>query len=45
VVITDTEPDRLAPLPRQRQWASAGFGWWRRADAPAQRRSFAPTLL
>ena len=20
--------DRLTPLPRQRPWASAGFGWW-----------------
>src|SRR5258708_38779936 len=25
-VVTDTEPDRLAPFPRQRRWASAGFG-------------------
>src|SRR5262249_59022572 len=25
-VATNTEPDRLAPLPRQRRWASAGFG-------------------
>src|SRR3954452_4096857 len=24
----------FAPLPRQRQWASAGFAWWRRAGAP-----------
>jgi hypothetical protein len=30
-VATDAEPDRLAPLPRQRRWASAGFRWWRRA--------------
>jgi hypothetical protein len=28
------EPDRLTPLPRQRPWASAGFGWWRRVVAP-----------
>jgi len=43
---TDTEPDRLAPLPRQRRWASAGFGWWRRAVAPTPARFFgAPTLL
>jgi hypothetical protein len=34
VVITNAEPDRLAPLPRQRRSASAGFGWWRRAVAP-----------
>jgi hypothetical protein len=34
VVITDAEPDRLALSPRQRRWASAGFGWWRRAVAP-----------
>jgi len=31
--------------PRQRRWASAGFGWWRRAVAPALRRVVAPTLL
>src|SRR5262249_19739893 len=30
VVVTDSEPGRLAPLPRQRPVASAGFGWWRR---------------
>jgi len=29
--------------PRQRRWASAGFGWWRRAVAPALRRAVAPT--
>jgi hypothetical protein len=28
------EPDRLTPLPRQRPWVSAGFGWWRRVVAP-----------
>jgi len=31
--------------PRQRRSASAGFGWWRRAVAPALRRAVAPTLL
>jgi hypothetical protein len=30
MVVTDPEPDRLAPLPRQRHWASAGLRWWRR---------------
>src|SRR5262249_12864446 len=30
VVVTDSKPDGFAPLPRQRPWASAGFGWWRR---------------
>ena len=34
----DAEPERLAPLPRQRQWASAGFGWWRRAVSPTRWR-------
>src|SRR5258708_6516100 len=38
MVVTDTEPERLAPLPRQRQWASAGFAWWRRAVAPTRWR-------
>src|SRR4029077_552010 len=28
-----------------RRWASAGFGWWRRAVAPALRRVVALTLL
>src|SRR5260221_13345228 len=42
-VVTDTEPDRLAPFPRQRRWASAGVGWWAaRAIAPALRRAVAP---
>jgi hypothetical protein len=27
VVVTDSEPGGFAPLPRQRRWASAGFGW------------------
>ena len=28
VLVTDPELDRLAPVsPRQRLWASAGFGW------------------
>src|SRR5438132_11116239 len=45
VVITDSEPDRLAPLPRQRLSASAGFGWWRRAIAPALRRAVAPARV
>ena len=38
MVVTDTEPERLAPLPRQRQWASAGFAWWQRAIAPTRWR-------
>src|SRR4030081_770611 len=38
MVVMDTEPERLAPLPRQRQWASAGFAWWRRAVAPTRWR-------
>jgi hypothetical protein len=38
VVVTDSEPGRLAPLPRQRRVASAGFGWWRRHVAPARLR-------
>src|SRR5258708_15601964 len=38
LLVTDTEPERLAPLPRQRQWASAGFAWWRRAVAPTRWR-------
>jgi hypothetical protein len=38
VVVVDAEPDRLAPLPRQRRWASAGFGWWRRDLAPTRLR-------
>jgi hypothetical protein len=38
MVVTDAEPERLAPLPRQRQWASAGFGWWRRDGAPTRLR-------
>ena len=38
VVVTDREPDRLTPLPRQRRLASAGFGRWRRDVAPARLR-------
>jgi hypothetical protein len=38
MAVTDHEPDRLAPLPRQRHSASAGFGWWRRAVAPTPLR-------
>jgi hypothetical protein len=36
VVITDIELTGSLLLPRQRRWASAGFGWWRRAVAPAE---------
>ena len=39
MVITDTEPERLA-LSRQRQWASAGFAGWRRAVAPTDGEEF-----
>jgi hypothetical protein len=35
MVVTDAEPDRFAPLPRQRRWASAGLGWWQRDVALA----------
>ena len=38
MVVTDAEPDRLAPLPRQRRQASAGFGWWQRDGALAPLR-------
>jgi hypothetical protein len=38
VVITDYEPERLAPLPRQRRLASAGFARWRRDVAPTRLR-------
>ena len=30
VVVTASEPEAFAPLPRQRPSASAGFRWWRR---------------
>ena len=38
VVITDTKLDRLAPFAPPAPMASAGFGWWRRAVAPARSR-------
>ena len=37
---TDTEPSRLAPLPRQRRSASAGLRRWRRALRRYLERSF-----
>src|SRR5207253_11468221 len=45
VVITDAEPDRLAPLTPPAPMGLRGVGWWRRAVAPALRRAVAPTLL
>jgi hypothetical protein len=41
MVVMDAEPERLAPLPRQRRWVCAGFGWWWRDVAPTTiERSF-----